>query len=116
MKKDQVKKIEGKKVSIRSVDFVKKQKIKGYNKFQLFLCKIIMVRPAIHYVFFFNINYYGRNNLQVKDVLTDSEGNIYTVINNINRVALIASYTKFQDKPNIGGFLNIEGRKVQSKK
>ncbi|WP_439132965.1 hypothetical protein [Polaribacter sp.] len=113
---DKVKKVTGKKISVRKADVIRREKFLGYNKFQLFICKLIRVRPAFHYTYIFNINYTGSHNLQIKDVLTDSDGNIYTVLKNLNRVAVIASYTKFQDKPNILGSMNIEGRKVQQQK
>lgn len=79
-------------------------------KLKVIVCKLLNITPLEKYRFHIQIKYKGTSRIKHRDVLSDKVGNLYTVLEEKNRLARIMSYTPMTDKPNLYGKLNIEAR------
>ena len=111
-----IKKLDNKYVKVRSFKIAGKQLLNPLGKFKTLVCKILKIEPSKDYKYFIQLRYYGTNTLQFKDVLTDSIGNIYVVMDVRNRVANLMNKDPMKSEPNLQGRLNIEGREIKGKK
>ena len=100
-------------IKIKGHEILRKVPVDKRNKIVKFFHWLFSFTPALKYRYQIKLKYYGHMKLRPKDVLTDQSGNIYTVIDEQNRVALLVSYTPMTDKPPIHGRLYLEGREVQ---
>lgn len=108
-----IKQLTNKQVRVKDYTVLGKRLIHTHNKFQIFICKLFKIEPAVNYRYHISIKYFGATRLIPKDVITDSLGNVYTVIDENNRLARILNHTPLKSKPNLFGVLNIEGREIQ---
>lgn len=111
----QIKKISNKQVKVKDVQNLGGKEIHLHNRFQLFVCKLFKITPATAFRYNLSVKYYGTTRLKPKDIVTDSQGNIYTVLHENNRVARMFNYNPLRVSPNISGVLKIEGRKPVKK-
>ncbi len=109
-KKEEVKKVINKGVKVRSFEVIKKEPIFDTPKWKLKIAKIFNIPVARKYRYAVKVDYYGSAKLRPSDVLTDQSGNIYTVLKDLNRIAMILSYKPMDSIPNITN-LKIQGRK-----
>lgn len=110
-------KIVRKRVSIQSSEMTEKRVISKYNKFQLLIAKIINVNLADNYQYLYRIDYKGAVRLRPNDIVCNSDGVVFLVIKENNRLAMLISQDAFPDKPKMFGSLHvISNLKDKSKK
>lgn len=103
------KRISNKSVAVRKSELVEKKSFKKNSRIRSFLAKLIGVKESGEFRFVMRIKYSG-GKLVRKDVVTDSEGNIYTVLKESNHIALLLNYKPMAVKPVIKGRLQIHSR------
>ena len=111
-----VKKLNNKQIKVSSYDILNTKEVSNLNRFKRFICKVLKIEPSTLFRYHIRIKYYGSARIQPRDVLTDSIGNIYTVLDEKSRLARIINYTPLKSKPNLNGVLNIEGRSTEKMK
>ncbi|QQV91534.1 hypothetical protein M1M25_gp096 [Tenacibaculum phage Gundel_1] len=109
-KKKEVKQVTNKSVKVRSFEVIEKEPIFDVPKWKLRIAKIFKIPVSKKFRYAFKINYYGSERLKPSDVITDEKGNIYTVLKEMNRMAMILTYKPMDHKPNLNCTLKIQGR------
>ena len=95
-------------VIIQKSEVVKKHLNTKYKSWQLKLCKLIGVEPADAYQYAFRISYKSSNaRLRVNDVVSTEDGEIFGVMREENRIAMLASSEAYIHKPKMYGKLFI---------
>ncbi len=94
-------------VSVQASEMTEKQVISKYKKWQLWIAKIIKVDLADNYQYLFRIDYKGNARLRTNDIVCNSDGVIFLVIKENNRMAILVSQKAFPDKPKMFGTLTI---------
>ena len=111
-KKKEIKQVINKSVSVRNFENVEKQPVFNLPKWKIIIANIFNIPIAKNYRYAVKVNYYGSVKLKPRDVVTDSSNNVYTVMKELNRVALLLSYTVMDSRPNLNGKLKIQGREI----
>ena len=102
------KKIIRKTVSVSKSEILEKHLKSKYNKFQRFVSKhILRVHLADAYEFLFRVQYKGSAKLKVNDIVVNSQGVMFAVLREENRIALIVSMGSFVKEPYIKGTITI---------
>lgn len=113
VKKREIKQVTNKSVKVRNFELVEKEPVFDIPKWKLRVAKLFSIPVAKKFRYAFRINYYGKERLKISDLITDEKGNIYTVLKEMNRLALILSYKPMDHKPNLNCVLKIQGRVKQ---
>lgn len=100
-------KVTRKRVSIKTSQVTKKNLVSKYNKFQLWVAWLIRVQLADRYNYLFRIDYKGMTRLRPNDVVVNSEGVIFLVIQESNRLAMLVTKDAYMEKPKMYGTLTI---------
>lgn len=100
-------KVVRKHVSIQSAEQTEKRVISKYKKWQLWIAKKIKVEVADNYQYLFNIDYKGTTRLKRNDILCNSDGVIFVVLREQNRLAVLVSRDATINKPKMHGSLFI---------
>lgn len=103
----QRKKINRKSVSLVNSNLHEKRLISKYNKFQRWVAKIIRVELADTYQYMFRIQYKGNARLQQGDAVVNTQGVIFAVALESNRLAMIVTLDSYKEKPKVYGKLEI---------
>ena len=95
-------------VSILNSELTKKNlTISDHPKWKLLIIKWLNVEVRDKHQYLFRISYNGSAKLRANDVVANSEGVIFLVIQEANRVAMIVSKDSFYDKPKVYGSLTV---------
>lgn len=116
MGENTVKKLDNHQVKIKEFQIVKTNLINPLKGFKAWVCKKLNIIPQLQYRYSIRISYYGTKRLMPNDVVTDSSGNIYTVLKEQNRMALLMNYQPMIGNPPLYGVLTIEGRSYDKTK
>lgn len=100
-------KVVRKRISIQSSQMTEKRAVSKYKKWQLWIAKIINVSLADNYQYLFRIDYKGNVRLRPNDIVCNSDGVIFLVIKENNRMAMLVSQDAFPDKPKMFGSLHV---------
>tara|TARA_Y100000593_G_scaffold95011_1_gene198200 strand:+ start:7468 stop:7803 length:336 start_codon:yes stop_codon:yes gene_type:complete len=104
----QPKKVVRKHVKVKQYETVKKNLAKSrYNKFQLWIAKLFKLELLDTYQYLFRVEYFGSTRLNVNDIVFNSTGQIFVVIREQNRLAMLVSKDSWAEKPNMYGTLTI---------
>ena len=96
------------KVSILNSELTKKNlTVSDHPKWKLLIIKWLNVQVRDKYQYLFRISYNGSSKLRANDVVANSEGAVFLVIQEANRVAMIVSKDSFYDKPKVYGSLTV---------
>lgn len=106
-KKKELKKVHKRFVTISQSEVIKKNLDTKYSKWQLRIAKMIKVEVADAYLYCFRINYKGNFKLKLNDVIINESGQIFAVLKELNRVAMVVSYDATTEKPLMYGKLVI---------
>jgi len=95
-------------VSILNSELTKKNlTVSDHPKWKLMIIKWLDVQVRDKYQYLFRISYNGTARLRANDVVTNSDGAVFLVIQEANRVAMIVSKDSFYDKPKVYGSLIV---------
>lgn len=108
--KKELKKVHKTFVTISQSEVVKKNLDTKYSKWQLRIAKMIKVEVADAYQYCFRINYKGNFKLKANDIIVNESGQIFAVLKELNRVAMVVSHDAFTEKPLMYGKLVIVQR------
>ncbi len=110
-------KIVRKRISIQSAEQTEKKAVSKYKKWQLWIAKIIKIDLADNYQYLFRIDYKGNTRLRQNDIVCNSDGVVFLVLKENNRMAILVSQDAFPDKPKMfGSLVIISNLKTKSKK
>ena len=110
-------KIVRKRISVQASQMTEKKAVSKYKKWQLWIAKKIKVDLADNYQYLFRIDYKGTVRLKPNDIVCNSDGVIFLVLKENNRMAMLVSQDAFPDKPKMFGSLTIiSNLKNKSKK
>lgn len=104
---DLPKKIIRQHVSIAESNLHEKQVQTMYSKFQHKIAKLFKLTLADKYQYLFKVRYVGNVRLKQNDVLINSEGVIFVVIMETNRIAMIVSKDAYIEKPKVYDKLTV---------
>lgn len=94
-------------VSVQASEMTEKRVISKYKKWQLWIAKIININVADNHQYLFRIDYKGAVRLRPNDIVCNSDGVIFLIIKENNRMAMLVSQDAFPDKPKMFGTLTI---------
>lgn len=100
-------KVNRKYVEIVNSNLEKKRLMSKYSKFQQWISKRFKLELADTYQYLFRIQYKGRVRLKVGDAVVNSQGVIFSVVMESNRLAMLASIDNYMEKPVVRGKLTI---------
>lgn len=101
------KKVQRKFINVQKAEVVKKHLNSKYKKWQLKIAKWIGVEVSDTYQYLFRIAYKGSARLKVNDVVATLDGEVFAVMREENRIAMIASSIGYTKKPTVRGKLYI---------
>lgn len=101
------KKVQRKFVTIKNSELLKTHLNTKYKKWQLKIAKWIGVEVADTYQYSFRIDYVGSARLKVNDVVSTQDGELFGVMREQNRIAVLASSIAYVNKPVMRGKLYI---------
>jgi len=104
---ERTKKVQRKFVGIQQTEMLTRHKNSRYKKWQLKICKWIKVEPADTYQYSYRITYKGSTRLKPNDVVSTENGELFMVMMEQNRIAVIASSISYVNKPVVRGKLFI---------
>jgi hypothetical protein len=102
------KKIIRKKVKVKQYEMTKRHiDVSKYNKFQLWIAKLFKLDLLDAHKYVFRIEYYGQTRLKPKQAVVNSQGVVFVVLREQNRVAILVTLYSCFDKPNLYGDLTL---------
>ena len=108
-----IKKLENKVIRVRKFEVKGEEQLNKLNDVQNKACKDFDIKPHKEFRYFITINYYGSNKIIKGDLLSDTVGRLYSVIEVEGLYANIFNVNPMTSHPNIHGALKIEGREVK---
>lgn len=109
-----LKKVAKKFVTISNSESIEKKPKSKYKKWQLWISKKIGVTPADNYQYLFRVSYKGTHRLKVNDIVVNQSGQLFAVLRESNRFAMIVSHEGHSEKPLMHGKLVIVPRKEKN--
>jgi len=103
----QEKKINRKSVSLINSELHEKRLMSKYKKWQHWIAKIIRVELADTYQYMYRIQYKGNARLKQGDAVVNSQGVIFAVAMESNRLAMIVTLDPYMEKPKVYDKLTI---------
>ena len=102
------KKVTYKSVVVTKSEVTEKRTEKSkYNKFQLYVARLLNLVLAEQHQYLFRIAYKGTSRLKVNDIVTTPEGVIFVVVKSNNGLAMVVSKDHYPQKPTLRGKLTI---------
>ena len=106
MKNASSKKVSRKHVSITNSELIKKRVAKSkHSKFVLWVAGLFNLELKDQYQFLYRVSYKGGTKLKPNDIVCNSDGVVFVVVKEQNRLAMIVSKDFFGEKPNVRGKL-----------
>lgn len=94
-------------VAIRQSNLVEKELHTKYNKLQLFIAKTFKLNLLDAYQYLYRVEYYGTSRLKANDIVVNSQGVVFVVLKESNRLAMIVSKDSYTEKPKVYGSLTL---------
>lgn len=106
-------------INVQKVQILQTERVSRYKKWQLKICKWIKVEPADNYTYLVRIQYSGAHSIKphINNIIINTEGTLFTVIKESNRIAVIASLGALPNRPNLyGSFFIHESSETEKSK
>lgn len=99
--------VQTKMIKIRNSNLVQKELKTTYSKFQLLMAKIFKLNLLDSYQYLYKIDYLGNVRLKPNDIVVNSQGVVFVVLKESNRLAMLVSQKAFAEKPKMYGSLTL---------
>lgn len=103
----ELKRIVRKHINVLQAEVIKKHLNSKYSKWKLKIAGLLRIAVADKHQYLFRISYKGSTRLKINDIVATPNGELFGVMKEENRIALIASSIAYDYKPNVHGKLFI---------
>lgn len=105
---EKTKKVSRKTVQIKKAELTRKEPSKShYNKFQIWVAKKLKLVLQDHNRYLYRIQYTGSTRLKPDDIVFSTQGVMFIVVKEENRLAMILSENAMPERPAVYGTLTI---------
>ena len=99
--------VKGRPITVLQSNLIETRVQSKYNKFQLWVCKIIGVTPSDNYQYLFRVSFKGAVHVKLNDIIYNSENLPFVVVKTSLRMMVVVSLNAYDRKPLMRGTLLV---------